>query len=89
MGCVQLFHRGTHGVKNITQMRSAFVFVRPTERSDFLGATHQSENLSHQQRLMCLSRRLRAMHQGIKNTRYDGAQILESQHGKCENQIVT
>ena len=28
-------------------------------------------------------------HQGIKNTRYDGAQILELQHGKCENRIVT
>ena len=27
--------------------------------------------------------------QGIKNTRYDGAQILESQHGKSENSIVT
>ena len=58
-GCVQLFHRVTHGVKNITQMRSAFVFVRPTERSAFLGATHQSEKLSHQQTLVCLSRYLR------------------------------
>ena len=27
--------------------------------------------------------------QGIKNTRYDGAQILESQHGKYENSTVT
>ena len=27
--------------------------------------------------------------QGIKNTRYDGAQILESQHGKSENSTVT
>ena len=38
--CIQLFHRVTHGVKNITQMRSAFVIVCRTERSAFLGATH-------------------------------------------------
>ena len=35
-------------------MSSAFVFVRPTERSAFLDATHQSENLSHQQKLGCV-----------------------------------
>ena len=51
----------SHVVKNITQMRSAFVFVRPTERAVILGTTHQSENLSEQQKQMCLSRNLRAM----------------------------
>ena len=43
-GCVQLFRRVTHGVKNITQMRSEFVFARRTERSAFLGATYQGDN---------------------------------------------